>query len=259
MTEVLIAIGIVSAIGLVAGIGLSIASKLMAVPTDEKYEAVRGALPGANCGACGYSGCDGYAAAIAAGEAECNKCPVGGETTAAALSDILGVEVVLDKKVAFVACAGTEAKTSDKYEYTGIRTCAAANLLYNGPSGCKYGCLGFGDCAAACDENGITIFSGVASVNRDLCKGCEKCVKACPKGIISMVPYDYKTMVHCSSKDKGGVAMKICKAACIGCTKCAKECPENAITIENNLAKINPDLCTGCGKCAVVCPNHCIS
>ena len=259
MTEVLIAIGIVSAIGLVAGVGLSIASKLMAVPTDEKYEAVRNALPGANCGACGYSGCDSYAAAIAAGEAECNNCPVGGESAAASLSDILGVEVVLEKKVAFVACGGSNTKTSTKYDYNGIMTCAAANLLYNGPLGCKYGCLGFGDCAAACNENGICVSSGVAVVNKDLCKGCEKCVKACPKGLISMVPYDYKTMVYCSNKDKGGMAMKVCKAACIGCTKCAKECPENAIKIENNLANIDPALCTGCGKCAATCPNHCIS
>ena len=141
--DILLPVLIVAAIGLIAGAELSIASKLMAVPTDERCEKVREALPGANCGACGYSGCDGYAAAVASGEAEPNKCTPGGETTAKALAEILGVEVVTEKKVAFIACGGNCDITKRKYDYTGLKSCAAASLIYGGPLECKYGCRAF--------------------------------------------------------------------------------------------------------------------
>lgn len=60
--SILIPVGIVVVIGLVAGIILTIASKVMFVPVDQLVLDVRGALPGANCGACGFNGCDDYAA-----------------------------------------------------------------------------------------------------------------------------------------------------------------------------------------------------
>lgn len=101
--EILIPVIIVAAIGLIAGVGLSLASKFMSVPVDEKQEKVRGALPGANCGACGFSGCDGYAAAVASGEAPPDKCAPGGAAAAAAIAKILGVEVITEPKVAFIA------------------------------------------------------------------------------------------------------------------------------------------------------------
>ncbi len=258
MIEILLAVAVVGAVALVAGVGLAFASKFLAVPADEKFEAVRAALPGANCGACGFSGCDGYAEAIAKGEAECNKCPVGGDKTAAELSEILGVEVVAVKKVAFVACGKTDEKTVLKYHYEGINTCAAASLLYNGPLSCQFGCIGLGDCVTVCPQKAISVNDGAAKVDKDLCTGCGLCSKTCPKGLISILPADFKYAVACSNKDKGGVAMKACKSACIGCTKCAKNCPSGAITITDNLANINQELCTGCGECAKVCPNHCI-
>ena len=68
MNPILLAILLVGGIGLIAGAGLAIASVLMAVPRDEKAEQIESLLPGANCGACGYSGCAGYAAALAKGE-----------------------------------------------------------------------------------------------------------------------------------------------------------------------------------------------
>ena len=72
--EILVPVIIVAAIGLVCGVMLSLASHFLAVKTDERIEKVREVLPGANCGACGYSGCDGYAAAIVSGDAELTKC-----------------------------------------------------------------------------------------------------------------------------------------------------------------------------------------
>lgn len=70
---------LVAAVGLFIGVFLGVAGKKFAVEVDEKEVAIREALPGNNCGGCGYPGCDGLAAAIAKGEAPVNRCPVGGE------------------------------------------------------------------------------------------------------------------------------------------------------------------------------------
>ena len=147
--DILIPVLIVGAIGLIAGVGLALASKFMAVPVDETQEKLREVLPGANCGACGFSGCDGYAEALALGKAEPNKCAPGGADAAAALAEILGVEVEESEPLtAFIACKGTSENTVLGYDYSGLRSCTAANLLHGGPLSCAYGCIGFGDCAA---------------------------------------------------------------------------------------------------------------
>ena len=158
--EILLPVIIVGIIGLIAGVGLSLASKFMAVPVDEKQEKIREALPGANCGACGFSGCDGYAAAVAAGETSPDKCAPGGAAAAAALAEILGVEVVNEPKIAFIACKGTRENTKLKYAYSGMQSCAAAAALQSGPLECSFGCLGFGDCAAVCPFGAITLENG---------------------------------------------------------------------------------------------------
>ena len=245
-------------IGLLAGVILAFASKFFAVPKDEKLEKIRACLPGANCGACGFAGCDGYAEAIFKGEAEPDKCPVGGAAAAAALSEVLGVEIKSEKKVAFVRCQKACDAATD-YAYSGRMTCADAAALYGGPLSCKFGCIGMGDCADACEFNAISIVDGVAKVNKDLCAACGKCVKVCPKGIIEIVKCDKTSVVACLNTQKGAVARKNCTSACIGCMKCAKTCEAGAITIENNLAKIDPEKCTACGKCIEVCPDKCIT
>lgn len=251
--SILIPVAIVGAIGLIAGVGLSVASKLMAVPVDEKQEKVREALPGANCGACGYSGCDGYAAAVAAGEAEPNKCTPGGEATAKNLAEILGVEVVTDKKVAFIACQGDCDITKTKYDYTGLKSCAAASLIYGGPLECKFGCIGFGDCAAACPFGAITVENGKATVCKELCIGCGICVKTCPKGLISLIAAQHKTLVLCSNKQKGAAVVKACGVSCIACGMCERACEKGAIKIIDNLPVIDGELCDNCGKCIAAC------
>jgi len=255
---VLYAILIITGIGLVAGLILAIASKFMAVPVDQKVAKIRETLPGANCGACGFSGCDGYAAAIAAGEAAPNLCTPGGQTTADDLSKILGVEIKSEKKVAFVRCNHGIDKAKLDFGYSGAQSCAAASLLYGGQYECKFACLGFGDCAKACEYGAISLEDGSAKVNREICIACGKCATVCPKGIIDIIPAANSYSVACSNTEKGAVSRKKCEAACIGCMKCVKVCEAEAISVKNNLASIDFSKCTSCGKCAEVCPDKCI-
>lgn len=249
---------IVGATGLILAVVLSFASKFFAVPTDEKVEQIRECLPGANCGACGFSGCDGYAAALADGTAKPNLCTPGGENTAKALSRALGVEVKAERKVAVVHCNHGLDKTTTEFAYTGVSTCAAASLMYAGPLACKYGCLGFGDCVAVCDNGAMQIIDGNVVVDKEKCLGCAKCEKVCPKGLITIEPLKASYFVACANKDKGAVARKVCTAACIGCGKCQKVCPTNAIELGNNLAVINTEKCIGCGECDRNCPTKAI-
>ncbi len=129
-------------------------------------------------------------------------------------------------------------------------------MLYGGNSSCDYGCLGFGDCAAACAFGAITIKDGIAHVNKDLCTGCEACTAVCPKHIIEMMPENQKVKVACSSKAMPKAAMQSCKVSCIACKKCERSCEFDAIHVNDFLAKIDPEKCTACGKCVEACPNN---
>ena len=259
LSAVLVAVGVLVAIGLICSLILVIAAKFFAVKVDEKEQKVRGCLPGANCGACGFTGCDGYAKAIAEGTAPANLCVPGGESTAKQLGEVLGVSVeAAEKMVAFVHCSGTCENTTRKQDYKGIPTCAGAKLFYGGDGACTSGCLGYGDCANACPEGAIYNNNGVACVDPAKCTGCGKCTKVCPNFVIRLVPADAATVVACNNKEKAAAAMKQCKASCIGCRKCEKTCPSAAITVEDNLAHIDYTKCSGCGECVGACPRHAI-
>ena len=196
---------LVAAVGLFIGVFLGVAGKKFAVEVDEKEVAVREALPGNNCGGCGYPGCDGLAAAIAKGEAPVNGCPVGGEPVGKVIAAIMGQEVVeTARQVAYVKCAGTCEKTKDNYEYTGVEDCEMmAFIPGGGAKSCTYGCLGFGSCVKACPFEAIDVVNGVAVVDKEACKACGKCVAKCPKHLIELVPYEQTTFVQCSSHAKG--------------------------------------------------------
>ena len=258
--EILIPVLLVAAIGLIAGAGLSIASVVMAVKTDEKAEVIRECLPGANCRACGYSGCDGYAAALSNGEEkQTGLCAPGGPDAAKAIAEVLGVEAGdVARKTALVHCHGTCEKTSDKMEYHGVGSCLAATQLFGGKGQCSYGCIGFGDCVKVCEFDAVRVCDGVAVVNPGRCAACAKCVEACPKHLISLVPAQKGAVVRCSSHEKGAKVRKDCAAGCIGCMKCVKACAFDAIHVENFLAAVDAEKCTACGKCAGECPQSCI-
>lgn len=251
---------IVAAVGLIFGIILTIASKVMYVPVDERVAAISEALPGANCGACGFAGCDDYANAL--GEdpnLEPNLCPVGGAAIASQIAGILGVEAGdMDPQVAMVMCNGNKEATKTLMESARMNTCKEVKMFYGGNGACTYGCMGLGDCVSACQYDAIAIENGVAKVNRGLCVGCKACTKVCPNHIIEMVSKKKLVFVTCKSQAKGAATRKACTNGCIGCMKCQKACKFDAIKIENNLATIDLDACKNCGICAKECPTGAI-
>lgn len=257
--EILYPILILSGLGLLFGIVLAYASKVFEIKADERITAIREALPGANCGACGQTGCDGYAEAIVNGNAQPNLCTVGGASVAQAISGIMGVEVnSAEPRTARIMCNGKDSVAASKYEYYGIEDCQAASQLFAGRKACSYGCLGMGSCVKECAFDAIVISGGVAKIIEDKCVACGKCVASCPKKIIEIVPASKEFSVVCRSKDKAPVTKKNCEVGCIGCTRCVKACRYGAISMEGPLAKINYELCTNCGECLEICPTMAI-
>jgi RnfABCDGE-type electron transport complex B subunit len=261
MSTIVIAVSSVTVIGALCAALLAVASKIMHVAVDERVERISGALPGSNCGACGFPGCSGFAAAIVKdASVKYNLCTPGGAAVVAAIGDIMGVagEAAVSK-VAVVRCCGDEESRKVKMEYAGIKTCyAAKNGVFAGEAACAYGCFGYGDCKAVCPVGAICIDKGLARVNISLCNGCGMCVKACANGIISMEHGAVRTLVACSNVEKAVAARRKCANACLGCGRCAKECPQTAIEMENNLAHINYEKCDDCGHCVGICPTKCI-
>jgi Na+-translocating ferredoxin:NAD+ oxidoreductase RNF subunit RnfB len=245
-------------LGLLAGALLTVTSKIFHIEKDERIEAIENALPGINCGACGYAGCSDYAAAAAEG-APVNLCKPGGQDAADKIGSIMGVEAKkVTPRVAVIHCGGDCHTTKMRFIYKGVQSCRAANGFYSGSESCSYGCLAYGDCIEVCPEGAITIVDRLAQIDKNRCVGCGLCMKECPCGVIGMRDRGKKVDVRCSSKDPGKVVKASCSAGCIGCKICEKNCPEKAIMVENNLARIDYEKCTSCGLCVTKCPTKAI-
>lgn len=268
MSFIIQAVIVLGVIAILAAAVLYVCSKKFAVYEDPRIGQVAEILPGANCGGCGFPGCSGMADALVkgcdAGSIDGLNCPVGGAEVMSKVADLLGMAIAnSEPKVAVVRCNGTCANRPKIAEYKGLRTCAAMHSCGAGETACGYGCLGCGDCVAACQFGAISINpeTGIAEVDEEKCTACGACVKACPRNIIELRKKGVKgrrVYVSCVNKDKGPAAMKACAAACIGCGKCQKECAFEAITIANNVSYIDPDKCRLCRKCEKVCPTHAI-
>ena len=260
MTMILFATACVTIIGLICAVALCTASKFMGVPVDENVEKLTEALPGSNCGACGYVGCADYATALASGnDVKPNLCIPGGADTAKQLGEILGVDAGdVAAKLAVIHCRTDCEALQMNTDYDGIKTCTAAKQLFNGEGACAFGCLGFGDCQVVCPSEAICMDTGFAQIRTELCTGCGLCMKACPHRLITVEDARAATVVLCKNLEKGALARKQCAYACIACRKCSKECPAGAITVEDNLASIDYEKCEQCGHCVETCPTKCI-
>lgn len=257
--DILFPVIAIGGMGLIFGALLAVAAKIFEVKKDERIPLIVDCLPGANCGGCGFAGCSAYAESICKGEAPVNACPVGGPAAAAKIAGIMGVEAEIgERMVAFVACNGTCDVARDRYINPEALNCHTAHRLAGGMKGCTYGCLGCGSCAERCQFGGITIENGIAKVNKELCTNCGACIAECPRGVIIRIPYSSRAAVFCNSQAPGKEVRAACDVGCLGCGICMKSCPKQAITVENNLARIDGSKCVGCGICVEKCPKKCI-
>ena len=258
MTSILNAAGVLGALALGFGILLTIVNKVFEVPSNPKLDEVRQELPGANCGGCGFAGCDALADAIVSGTARLNACPVGGNALVEVLSEIMGVAGEADgiRNVATVVCQGSLDHCKSKFPYYAITDCVAATLVNNGNRACKYACLGLGTCVKACKFDAIHIDDHlkIATVDPKKCQSCGMCIDACPKDVLSLQPETVAVRLLCHAAEKGFVVSDNCKSGCIGCGVCASECKFGAITMVNDLPQLDLEKCTGCMICAEVCP-----
>ncbi len=259
----------ITALGAAFGVILSYAKIKLHVERDPRLGYIAEALPGANCGACGFPGCSGYAMKILEGSAPINLCMVGGADAVEKISRIMDIKAeALRPKIARVHCQGGRDVANNRFEYNGPRSCAAAQQIREGFKTCAYGCLGLEDCMIACPFGAIHMSdTGLPVISRELCTGCGNCVTACPRDIISLVDSGFDVHVICRNTEKAPVMKKGCSVGCIACNRCVKACKEvfaenpeveTAITMSNFLADIDYTLCINCGKCAEVCPQKVI-
>lgn len=264
-STVLITIISLSLLGTVAALILYFVAQKFKVYEDPRIDQVEQALPGVNCGGCGFAGCRNFAEALVKADSfDGLNCPVGGKDTMNSAASILGrVAPDVDPLVAVLRCNGTPEFRHTTSRYDGAQNCTISNNLYGGETDCPYGCLGLGECVDACDFGAMYMdeVTRLPVIIDEKCVACGACVKACPRTIIELrkkAKKDRKIYVSCVNMDKGGPARKACKVACIGCFKCQKVCEFDAITIENNLAFIDSEKCKFCRKCEPECPTQAI-
>ena len=255
--ELVMSMAIIGGLGLFFAIVLAYAAQRFAVEEDPRVEMVIDLLPGANCGACGFSGCAAAAEKICCGEVPVDSCIPGGKAVCDSICEVLGVAAVASegRKVAEIHCLGSRDVAPDKFEYQGVHDCKAAMMYSGGFKACSYGCLGLGTCVEVCPFDALSMgANGLPQVDTEKCTGCGVCAKACPRGVIDIVSADRKAKyVPCNSHDRGKTVRQVCEVGCIACRACVRACPNEAITMEDNLAVINRDKCDDCGKCVEVC------
>ena len=244
------------AIGLILGMLLTAADKRFAVALDERWALVKEELGGANCGACGYSGCAAYAEAVVAGKAPINACP---SASVDAIASIMGVQAEHKAPMkAYVQCQAYMGNTRLRYDYDGYKSCATAASMAGGPKLCCYACVGLGDCVKVCPFGAISLKNGNAAIDEFRCVGCGNCVKYCPRGVLHLKPASAKIYIKCSNGKLGRTTRAQCIKTCIACGACVKKCPQGAISLRDGHAVIDYDKCDNCMVCVQACPSWCI-
>ncbi len=258
---VLYALLVVGFLGALLGLGLGFASRLLAVKKDERIARVEHALPGLNCGACGYAGCAAYAEAVANEEAPLTLCGPGGPAAVTEMGRIMGREVrpAGERMVAQVHCRGGRDVSQYEFDYHGLADCNALYLLYGGDKVCKYACLQLGSCIRVCPVDAIDYDSeGKVWVDRDACISCGKCVDICPTGVMRWIPYSADYIVACNNREAGKAVKKHCSVGCIACKICEKRSPDGGYTVTDNLSTIDYSYSGDRSAGAEKCPPKCI-
>ena len=250
-------------LGLAFGFALAVAAARFQVPVNPLVERVRDRLPAANCGACGFAGCQAYAEAVVErGEVSPSLCIPGRQAVAGAVAELTGKQLgsVVDR-VVVLRCHGTSAYARDEAHYAGIRTCTAASLVFGGPKACKNGCLGLGDCVDACPFGALVMTAdGIPAVNHETCTGCGVCVTSCPKDLWSFVPRAHRIELACVARDKKSVVRATCLVGCTLCRRCVAKCPAQAITWDGQTIVVDHEACVAYGpSCGEVCVDVCPS
>jgi electron transport complex protein RnfB len=154
----------ISALAILFGLLLGLVAIRFRVANDPVVDQIDNLLPQTQCGQCGFPGCHPYAEAIAAGEADINHCPPGGETTLQSLADLLD----------------RDPKPLDAERGTHKAKCVAVID--------ENRCIGCTLCIQACPVDAIL---GAAKLMHTViaseCTGCELCVTPCPVDCIDMV------------------------------------------------------------------------
>lgn len=239
MSQVIIALIAMTSTGLLLGLIIGIMVKFFSTSEDPRHEQILGQLSGANCGGCGFAGCADFARALIEGRALANQCPGSSAETIQRIAKILGVKAeASEPKVAYIRCQGDITKTT-QFNYNGIADCRAAQHIAGGFKSCSYGCLGLGTCLNICPFHAIYVGdNGLPIVDKNKCTGCKKCIEACPRNLITLVPKSATLHVACNNPTRGAEKTKACKIACVGCRKCSKTVPDT-ITFNEFVAVVD--------------------
>lgn len=262
MHTIFIAVLILAGLGALAALALALADKYLTVSEDPRIGLLTGALPGANCGGCGFAGCSDYAHALVNGTAALGACVAADEACAAHLAQILGTTAqATQKRVACVMCCGSRTEAVRVGDYNGLCDCTVAAQTAGGDKGCAYGCLGYGACAHVCPKQAISVQNGLAHVDKRLCIGCGKCVAVCPRQIIALVPASVTLHVLCSNPVRGPEVRQVCRVGCLGCHLCerlsgGKEA--NHFLFKGFLAQVNVENPPTDAQLVTKCPAKCL-
>lgn len=260
MNIVVKSILITGSISILFGILLSLFNKIFEVKIDEKVAQISSLLAGANCGACGYAGCEAFANAIVKDKVDPTKCKVtNGENMTKILTIIGKSPLSIQKTKPVLKCVGNKFFEIKRAKYEGVSDCRVVTFAFNGDKSCEFGCIGLGTCERACPFDAIKMENGIPIFDYEKCTGCGICAEICPRKVIEMVNWNEFGIVMCNSPKKGVEVRKECKRGCIKCGICIKVCPTKAISWgKDNLPTIDMTKCNLCGLCVEKCPTHVI-